>query len=148
MIHRKTLTTVTLAATLLSSQVIYASPLDNKTLSFKNKRGSVLVLSGHKTGKDTGKLSGTFTTAVASKSCQSVINKPFSIRGYYNGSTLSYTVNYVPCGSVQATVGNFDQQLHLSTLNLLSYRSQQVDSHDFNKRFIIHDLFVKAEPKS
>ena len=66
----------TIIASTLLSQTVLATP---QTITFKNQRGSTLEL----TVLPDNKIEGSFTTAVASKTCPQAINKNALLPGIW-----------------------------------------------------------------
>jgi hypothetical protein len=123
-----------LGLSLLSQTVIAA----NETITYKNARGSVLTL--HFTSKDT--LSGTFTTAVASKECQQVIGQERPIIGYIIDNAITISVDYPTCGSVLSFIGNIESDKKIiDTTSILAHQSTQIATQGPGARFIGHDIF-------
>ncbi len=108
------------------------------TLVFQNQRGSILkikTLENHK-------ITGSFTTAVASKTCPQVINQARPITGYMIGNAISFSVSYPACESVLSIVGNLSKdQSSLDTLSILNKQADNVTKEGPGARLIGHDFY-------
>lgn len=71
---------------------------------YKNQRGSIMKLELHPQEENTGKITGTFTTAVGN--CKADMNVPMPISGFYNGNAISVAVNFPHCKQVVAMTGH------------------------------------------
>ena len=105
---------------LLSSTAIAAS---DSGITYKNQRGSEMVLNWHKNFQNTGTLSGTLTTAVGN--CKADMGVPMPLVGYFNGNAVSITVNFPHCHQVVAMTGNASQDR--STIHTLWLDASQAD---------------------
>jgi len=129
----------------LTTIAAQASVLDNNTLTYENQRGSTLVLKGHKLTKNTGTITGTFTTNVASKNCQSVIGKPTPIKGYYDGNAITISKIFPKCGVAIATIGNLEKNKKLDMLWIVAFQGKQTETEDWNTRMIGHDIYSRKK---
>lgn len=77
---------------------------EEQSMTYKNQRGSVLTLIWHADTKETGTLSGTFTTAVGN--CKRDVGVPLPISGFFNGNAVAITVNFPHCKQVVAMTGH------------------------------------------
>jgi hypothetical protein len=77
---------------------------EEQSVTYKNQRGSVLTLIWHVDTKETGTLSGTFTTAVGN--CKRDVGVPLPISGFFNGNAIAITVNFPHCKQVVAMTGH------------------------------------------
>lgn len=126
--------TAIVAATLFC-QSTYA---EQKTLTYKNQRGSILELNVQANNK----VNGYFTTAVASKTCPEAIGKKRPITGYIVGNAVTFSVVYPMCESVLSVTGNFSQdQKTIDTLNILNKQASDVTQEGPGARFIGHDSY-------
>jgi hypothetical protein len=132
----KTISCVALAASTLLCQSAFAN-----TITFKNERGSTLELNILADNK----VEGSFTTAVASKTCPEAINKKRPITGYIVGNALTFSVVYPKCESVLSITGNLskDQSL-IDTVSILNKQSADVTHEGPGARFIGHDSYTKV----
>src|SRR5579864_8493603 len=95
------LKSVALFTVLALSSLAFA---ETERLTYINTRGSELVLEF----SSDNTLSGTFTTAVASKECQQAIGMQRPIVGYTAKNSIVFSVNYPDCGSVVTFIGNIE----------------------------------------
>ncbi|KTD74613.1 avidin/streptavidin family protein [Legionella waltersii] len=110
-----------------------------KTLTFKNQRGSTLEINVLADNK----IEGYFTTAVASKSCPQAINTKRPITGYWVGNAISFSVVYPMCESVLSISGNFDKdQKAIDTVSILNKQSVDITHEGPGARFIGHDSYT------
>ena len=115
-----------------------------QTTKYVNQRGSVLILTKDKAGANSGTLTGTFTTAVASKDCQKVIGQPMPISGFYSGNAITLSVNFPLCNAVVAIIGNITNNNTIDTLWLNAQQADNPNEEDWNSRTTGHDLFHKV----
>ncbi len=134
----KTLACLSVTTLFLSSLSFAATD----TVTYKNARGSELKL--HFSSDDT--VTGTFTTAVASKKCQQVIGIPRPIVGYTAKNAIAFSVNYPDCGSVVSFSGNVENDKSLiDTTAIISHLSVQVAKEGPGLRMISHDVFTRID---
>lgn len=134
----KALCYTTMIASVLLAQPIYAEP-DN-SLTFKNKRGSLLEL----VIQSDNQITGYFTTAVASKSCPDAIGTKRPITGYMVGNALTFSVVYPMCQSVLSFSGNFTKnQNNIDTISILTHQAMDITHEGAGARFIGHDSYKK-----
>ncbi|KTC96100.1 avidin/streptavidin family protein [Legionella erythra] len=132
---------ITCAALVTLSAGTQAATADRETITYKNERGSVLTL--HFTSKDT--LSGTFTTAVASKECQQAIGNQRPVIGYIVKNAITISVDYPACGSVLAFIGNIEQdKATIDVTAILAHQSTHIATQGPGARFIGHDVFKRV----
>ena len=129
-----------LSATIIASALMCQPAISaQKTMSFKNQRGSTLEL----TVLDGNKIEGFFTTAVASKSCPEAINTKRPITGYIVGNAITFSVVYPMCESVLSISGNLDKdQKTIDTIAILSKQAVDVAHEGPGARFIAHDSYT------
>ncbi|WP_454782099.1 avidin/streptavidin family protein [Legionella sp. WA2022007384] len=128
---------LTIVASSLLAQSVYA---EQKTISYKNERGSILELNILADNK----IEGYFTTAVASKTCPQAINQKRPIIGYMVGNALSFSVVYPMCESVLSISGHFDKnQQAIDTISILSKQASDITHEGPGARFIVHDSYKK-----
>ena len=126
----------TLMASALFCQPMFAT--QNTTMTFKNKRGSLLELNL----QSDNQITGYFTTAVASKTCPDAIGTKRPIVGYMVGNALTFSVVYPMCQSVLSITGNFTKnQNKIDTLSILNYQSSDITHEGPGARFIGHDTY-------
>ena len=114
------------------------------TVTYKNQRGSVLVLEWHAQDKDTGTLSGTFSTAVGD--CSQDMNVPVPISGFYNGNAIALSVNFPHCEQVVAMTGNTTKdKTRINTLWLDAHIAKEPMRADWNSNLIGSDFYKKEE---
>lgn len=127
------LTTICLSQPLFSAQ---------KTINFKNQRGSILEL----TILADNKVEGFFTTAVASKACPQAINAKRPITGYVIGNVVSFSVIYPMCETALTVSGNFDIAHNtIDAMNILNRQATNVAHEGVGERFIGHDFYKKID---
>lgn len=112
-------------------------------VTYKNQRGSKLVLVGFNPDEPTGSLSGTFTTAVGN--CKEDMNKPTPIAGFYNGNAFSITVNFPHCKQVVAMTGHFTEG-GLHTLWLDAGQVKDPETSGWNANIVGTDVYQKDRP--
>lgn len=118
----------------LINQMIFAG---QNTITYKNERGSILTLNFH----EQKILTGTFTTAVASKDCQEVIGVERPIIGYLENEALTFSVSYPTCGSVVGLTGHINQNKdQIDTIAMIVHQTKAIGS-----QMITHDTFKKIE---
>src|SRR5579863_7148351 len=81
---------------------------ESSTMIYKNAKGSILKL---KINSD-NTLTGSFTTAVASKECQQAIGMKRPLAGYIAKNALAFSVSYPECGVV-TFIGNIEEDQKL-----------------------------------
>lgn len=119
----------------LISQTVLA---ENNSITYKNGRGSLLNL---KFNSDYT-LTGSFTNAVASKSCQQSVGMKRPIQGFIAENAITIIVNYPGCGAVVTFIGNMNHSKKIiDTTALVAYQSSQdgpgslMVTHDVFKQF-------------
>jgi hypothetical protein len=108
------------------------------TTTWKNQRGSTMVL----TNDGKGNLTGTYKTAVGCKP-----GVPRKLFGTINGSAITFIVNWEDCGSVTAWTGHFDDRTNpkqIQTLWLLSIGTGGTAPSDFKTTLAGSDDFMKV----
>ncbi len=121
----------------LLTQSAFAEP---NTITFKNERGSILELNF----LPDNRVEGSFTTAVASKTCPEAINKKRPITGYIVGNALTFSVVYPMCESVLSVTGNLDEtQASIDTISILNKQATDITHEGPGARFIGHDSYSK-----
>ncbi len=114
----------------------------NETFTYKNTRGSELILQF----SSDNSLTGTFTTAVASKECQQAIGMKRPISGYTAKNAITFSVNYPECGSVVAFIGNIENnKMLIDTTALVAHPSSQIAKEGPGARMISHDVFTRID---
>ncbi|MCW8397412.1 avidin/streptavidin family protein [Legionella sp. PATHC038] len=127
----------TLALSSLFAHSVFAA---QKEVTYKNERGSILVL----TDLADNKIEGYFTTAVASKTCPQAINQKRPITGYKVGNVLSFSVVYPMCESVLSVSGHFDKkEQNIDAISILNKQATDITHEGPGARFIGHDSYKK-----
>ncbi|MBI2786749.1 MAG: hypothetical protein HYX60_10815 [Legionella longbeachae] len=128
------------ATTIISSLLCQSAFAEQKVITFKNQRGSILELNL----LSDNKIEGYFTTAVASKTCPQAINKKRAITGYIVGNALTFSVVYPMCDSVLSVSGNFDKaHKNIDTISILNKQANDITHEGPGARFIGHDSYKK-----
>ncbi len=126
-----------LSLSLLNQSILAAGD----TFTYKNTRGSVLKLQFNP--DDT--LSGTFTTAVASKQCQQAIGMKRPIVGFIAKNAISFTASYPECGSIVTFTGNIEENKKtIDTTAIVAHPSAQIAAEGPGARMISHDVFKRS----
>lgn len=126
---------------LMSAFLIKPTMAATPTMTFKNLKGSVLEISILADNK----ITGFFTTAVASKSCPQAINTKRPITGYLVGNALTFSVVYPMCESLLSVTGNFDNNKKMiDTLSILNKQAKDIIHDGPGARFIGHDTYNKV----
>lgn len=113
-----------------------------QTAVYKNQRGSVLFLTWQNEQNNAGKLTGTFTTAVAR--CKSALDNSAPVTGYYNGNAVALTINYPACGSVVAMTGNLtNNNNELQTIWLVAKGADDPVHENWDSNLVGSDSFKK-----
>jgi Avidin family len=130
------------ASCLLTSAQLHAKT--TQTAIYKNQRGSVLSLTWHEEQNHAGKLSGTFTTAVAH--CKAALGNSVPVTGFYNGNAIALTVNYPGCDSLVAMTGNLTSDNNeLQTLWLVTKNADDLVHKNWDSNLVGADSFKKQE---
>jgi hypothetical protein len=134
----KALCCTTAMVSVLLAQPIHSA--QNNTMTYKNKRGSLLELNI----QSDNQVSGYFTTAVASKTCPDAIGTKRPITGYMVGNAVTFSVVYPMCQSVLSISGNFTKnQNNIDTLSILTHQASDITHEGPGARFIGHDTYKK-----
>jgi hypothetical protein len=113
------------------------------SITYQNQRGSTLILTWRHDSPQTGKLSGTFNTAVGN--CKTDIGVPMPVAGYFNGNAIAITVNFPHCKQVVAMTGNVSSDL--KTIHMLWMDANQAkdpQGKDWNSNILGADIYQKA----
>jgi hypothetical protein len=122
---------------LLLSQMVFA---ESDIINYKNTRGSMLTLQFNSDNT----LTGTFTTAVASKECQQAINMKRPIIGFVAKNAITFSTNYPACGSVVTFIGNIEKnKTIIDTTAIVAHPSLEIAKEGPGARMISHDVFVR-----
>jgi hypothetical protein len=114
------------------------------TITYKNQRGSTLTLIWHADKRETGTLTGTFTTAVGN--CKADVGVPLPISGFFNGNAIAITVNFPHCKQVVAMTGHLTANRHtLSTLWLDAAQAKDPIHKDWNANITGADYYEQVE---
>ncbi len=115
-----------------------------QTVTYKNQRGSVLTLIWHAETKETGTLSGTFTTAVGN--CKADVNVPMPISGFFNGNAIAITVNFPHCKQVVAMTGHLSANRdELATLWLDAMQAKDPAHKNWDANITGADYYQRVE---
>lgn len=119
-----------------------AMAASDSSITYKNQRGSTMVLAWHTEAENTGTLSGTFTTSVGN--CKEDIGVPLPLLGYFNGNAISVTINFPHCKQVVAMTGNLsNDQSNIHTLWLDANQANDASGKDWNSNIIGSDSYKK-----
>lgn len=136
---RHTIIACSLAIGLISTAS--AATAENDTSTWKNTRGSTLTLQF----LDKNAISGTFTTAVATKQCPKAVGLKRDINGFVVKNAITISVSYPDCGTVLTFIGNIDKQNGtLETTSILAQQADQVFVEGNGIQLITHDSFKKS----
>lgn len=128
-----------IALALCSSLVQQSAFAKTEIISYANTRGSVLTLDFAENN-----LSGTFTTAVASKDCQEAIGMERPIVGFITGNALTFSVTYPSCGSVVTFIGNIENNKKtIDTTAIVAHQSTDTLKDGPGARMLSHDVFTR-----
>jgi hypothetical protein len=121
----------------LFTQSVFA---ESNVLTYKNTKGSILQL---KINPD-NTLTGSFTTAVASKECQQAIGMKRPLVGYIAKNAIAFSVSYPECGVV-TIIGNIeDDQKLIDTTALVAHPTNHFAKEGPGARMISHDVFSRV----
>ncbi len=121
----------------LLAQPVFA---ESNGVTYKNTKGSILQL----TINPDNTLTGSFTTAVASKECQQAIGMKRPIAGYIAKNALTFSVSYPECGVV-TFIGNIeDNQKLIDTTALVAHPTNHFAKEGPGARMISHDVFTRV----
>lgn len=122
----------------------FAAGVSGQTFKFRNQRGSTLSITKQQTGNNAGTITGTFSSAVASKDCQQMIGKPVPVTGVYNGNAIAFSINYPQCNTVVGMVGNFNGSNTIETIWIDNNQGSNTQGQDWDTRVIGHDEFQRV----
>lgn len=115
--------------------------LATNSITYKNSRGSLLKL---RINTD-HTLSGTFTSAVASKECPQAIGLVRPIVGYIAKNALTLSVFYPECGVVNF-IGNIEENKNIiDTTFIVAHPAYHVARVEPGYQMIGHDVFIKVK---
>lgn len=121
----------------------YTQAALDPSMTFKNRRGSLLVLTWHADLLNTGTLNGTFTTAVGN--CKQDVGIPLPLLGFFNGNAISITVNFPHCKQVIAMTGNVTHdQTKIHMLWLDTNQAEHPLKRNWNSNVIGSDLYERV----
>lgn len=113
-----------------------------QSITYKNQRGSIMTLIWHPSLKNTGTLTGTFTTAVGK--CAADVGVPIPLSGFFNGNAVAITVNFPHCQQVVAMTGHLTEQNNsLSTLWLDAAQSHDPIHKDWDSNITGADYYKR-----
>ena len=125
---------------ILASHTVFAAT--DPTITYKNQRGSTMVLTWNAETKTTGTLTGKFTTAVGN--CKEDMNVPLPLSGYFNGNVISVTINFPHCKQVVAMTGNVNgDQTGIHTLWLDANQANDPQGQNWNSNIVGSDVYQK-----
>ncbi|KTD20931.1 Avidin family [Legionella lansingensis] len=107
---------------------------------FKNEKGSVLEL----VKSQEGALTGSFTTAVASKECQQAVGQKRPIVGYLTGNAFTISIDYPDCGSALSIIGNLSQDNKTLDTTWVVAHQAPATRKDLSARFIGHNTYTRV----
>ncbi len=142
---------ISCAGALLAGDKVDSAKGTDKTVTYKNQRGSILSLTWNESDeskkakegdapKDTGSLTGTFTSAVGKCAAGNTV----PITGYYNGNAIAITLNLPQCKQVIVMTGNLtndNDEIH--TLWLDAAQTADPRKDDWNTNIIGADHYKK-----
>lgn len=132
------LSTIACAVLLGLSFANEAAFANQTTVNYKNSRNSTLELNFN--GEDG--LTGSFTTAVASKECQDVIGVARPVIGYILGNAITFSVDYPTCGSVVTFSGHLNEdKSKIETIAMVTHQTTGA----FGSQFISNDVFTQQK---
>jgi hypothetical protein len=132
-----------LVSGLLLAVSVSASAANDTNIQYKNDHGSILNLTMNPDGKDTGTLTGTFTTAIGN--CAAAIGKTAPVTGFYNGRSMAITMNFPGCKQVVAMKGHFIKNKEvLNTLWLGVNTAKETVEPQWDSTIVGHDHFVRT----
>lgn len=130
-----------IALALCSSLVEQSAFAKTEIISYTSARGSVLTLDFAENN-----LSGTFTTAVASKDCQEAIGMERPIVGFIADNAITFSVTYPGCGSVVTFIGNIENNKKtIDTTTIVAHQSANSLKDRPGARMLSHDVFTQNE---
>lgn len=116
----------------------------SSSVTYKNQRGSMLMLEWHRDLADTGTLTGTFNTAVGN--CKADIGVPLPILGYFNGNVITVTVNFPHCKQAVAMTGNVSKDLNsIHTLWMDANQAEDAQGKDWSANIFGADVYQKIK---
>lgn len=119
----------------------HAIAKSDHTITYKNQRGSVMVLEWHGDAAKAGNLTGTFTTAVG---CKENIGVPMPLTGYFNGNAISIAINFSACKATVGMTGKVSPgKNHIDTLWLTAYGTDGSPQKTWNTNIVGADSFEK-----
>jgi ABC-type phosphate/phosphonate transport system substrate-binding protein len=137
----KIMLTGLLAAIAITSS--YAATSGNQTITYKNQRGSTLVLNFVPTKNNTGNLTGTFTTLVGD--CAANMGVPMPVTGYFNDNVVSLSINFPECNQSIAMTGHLtSNKAQLQTMWLDAAVVADPHNKDWNSTNIGTDFYKKV----
>lgn len=114
---------------------------NNLITHYKNARGSTLTIQVD----ENNNLTGTFTTAVATKQCPQTVGVEQSIIGFMVNNALTISVAYPDCGSVLTFIGNVDNKNgYIDVTSILAQQSNQILDNGNGVQLITHDTFKRV----
>jgi hypothetical protein len=116
----------------------------DSTITFKNQRGSTMILTWNDKEANSGTLTGTFNTAVGS--CKADVGVPLPLVGYFNGNALTMTVNFPNCKKVAAMTANISQNKDkMHALWLVGNHSSDPQGKDWDSNIVGMDTYQRVK---
>jgi hypothetical protein len=110
--------------------------------TYRNQRGSTMVLTWNPAVDKTGTLSGTFISAVGN--CKQDMGVPLPLVGYFNGNAISVTVNFPHCNQVVAMTGNLNaEQNNIHTIWLDANQANDPQGKNWNSNIVGSDTYER-----
>ncbi len=117
-----------------------AQSIENKSITYKNSRGSILHLESF----NNETITGSFLTAVATPQCPKAVGMKRPITGFVVKNAITISVSYPECGSVLTLIGNIDEQNGtIETTALLAQQTDQIYKKGNSAQIITHDTFKR-----
>lgn len=118
-----------------------AKSIQNKSITYKNSRGSILNLES----LNNEPLTGSFVTAVATPQCPKAVGMKRPITGLVVKNAITISVSYPECGSVLTLIGNIDERNGtIETTALLAQQADQIYKKGNSAQVITHDTFKRV----
>lgn len=128
---------------ILAMVFLFSSPgvLATNAITYQNSRGSILTLQINSNQT----LSGTFTSAVASKECPQAIGMKRPIIGFIAKNALTISISYPECGVVNF-IGNIEDNNNvIDAISIVAHESNHIAKEGPGARLIGHDVFNRIK---
>lgn len=120
----------------------YGQNVSEKSVTYKNQRGSTLTLIQKDNDNNTGTLTGTFTTAVGQ--CKEDVGVPLPITGFFNGNVIIVAVNFPHCKVAVAMTGYISHNhKKLNTLSFAAKDTPDPEHQNWDSNIICNDHYTK-----